>query len=541
MDPLAQTGGDLPEQHLARSSTFPANKGLPRTLSSQTLRRKRFSLQDDYSGLPHGSALLPDAGTLLGRRHDGSISLCGDSTLLESAQRRASCGLMGTAHGDGMASQSQLARRRTSAPTNARRSDVFTGMSAELALAAQRFLNSTSEYPEGAGIEPQDPFPAHMFAPLPAVGAPRNPCTDASPRKSPRIVYDPSAMQRPQQLSGGMQPPQPRQPPPPLPNAAQMIFPDGPGKTEDVQGSNRLQSQLLGATAPLDITPLSAPLEDNPSVLPLAHASHISAPLPRLSTSPQMQGHAGAVMDAHQPGPDSDMEGLWQLLAPDAATQQPFTPGGSTPNIMTQQCPPHELAGLQPSGIVHQGGSSSRPSPSNPAQHPASSGHAQAHQLGRNIGEAYAAVDGLAAASFSIRSTSSAAASLADGPPVLSPGDPLKHTTSGQFGAGMELFGTAPKCRRTSECGADAQQPLGYAPLNRPSSPPLLLFNNANQDMTRACSGPLKQVAPSRDMLFQPRDMHGLEGLRQRRQSSSATMQAPIDGTNPPPPPQLLR
>lgn len=552
MDPLAHphshTGAmDMSECHLERSSTFPSQRA---AFPSQGLSRKRFSLQDGYTGLtaargPTGGALLPDASTLLGRRHDTSLSACGDSLPLE-AQRRASCGLLNTVHIDGLPSQSWLAHRRTSAPNNARRSDGYTGMPADLALAAQRFLNSSSKYPEGAGVDQYDWLDPHMSAPPPvAVGMHHNRLTDASSRKSPRISYDTATMQLRRHGSAasdasasGVQPPLAWQSQQPLQSAAQMMLQEPLVKSEDmhVPYANMLSVTPLSAPLPLYDNSASAPL-------PLTHLSHASAPLPGLpNPPPPVHTHSAALMDGQQPSTDKDMEGLWQLLAPEAAPQEHQLNlmcnlhAGGTPNMTSHQSPSGASA-MQPAGpqshrlhlATSPHGCTTTP-PANP-QHPAAAGHAQMHRPGRGIGESYAAIDGLCSASFSIRSESSAAVSLSDMQPMSTPRDSWTNANTGPSVPGPGAADATVVYEGGSECGYGPPNPTGHGPPPNPESPLPLLLNRRVLDgwsggMAMDCIAPLKHSLSTRDMFA---DIPG--GMRRRRQSSNATMQAPTVGT----------
>jgi hypothetical protein len=181
------------DKQLPPSSAF-FSQGSSQHLPSPGLRRKRFSLQEGYTVATGGPAarnssgfVLPDANMLLGWRHDPSAMLP-DNPHLDAAQRRASCSLLPQCmQVDGLPSKALLARRRTSAPNNARRSDGLTGMSQELALDTQRFLTSSSDYPEGQ----YDWLAPNMTPPAPVTGGIHSSrIADASPRKSPRISYD---------------------------------------------------------------------------------------------------------------------------------------------------------------------------------------------------------------------------------------------------------------------------------------------------------------------------------------------------------------
>lgn len=519
MDPLGQKHNqdgsiDVSDRQLSRMPTVPSQDA-PH-FPSQALAHKRFSLQDDRTGFPAGGpTLLPDAGSLHGRCNDTSISLAGDRWPLDAAQRRASCGLLSNSYVDGLPGQQALARRRTSAPSNARRSDVFTGMSNELALAAHRFLNSSSDYPEGAGVDQYDWLAPHMSAPAPiAVGTQRSRLTDASPRKSPRISYHIASMQPPQQhgssdvFATGMQPTPTRQPR--RQNVAQMLFHETSIKCEDVLAPRGIHANVLSVT-PLSVTPLSVPLPDMQSgsaPLPLPHHSHASAPLPH-----QIRTHAVALLEDQQPNTDKDlyMEGLHQLLALEAAPQHhPQNPPSGTPNMVGH----HHLQHLASSA------NDLSATPRGTPQHPSAAGHAHMHHTGSNIGEAYAAVDGLCSASFSIRSSSSAAVSLPDMLAVLASPD---HCTS-----------TCPIPRvAASETGCGPPNPTCLDALQDPVSPLPLRLNSGtldglSGDGVKDFSAALKNCGATHDIFA---DLPA--GMVPRRQSSNAALQTPTDGPHP--------
>ena len=300
----------------------------------------------------------------------------------------------------------------------------------------------------------------------------------------------------------GMQPPPARAPQQPLHSAAQMMMSEASIKSEDMHGPHAMHADRL-SVAPLNVGPMYAP------------------------TRPRGEHSASAPLPGQPPGPDKDLAELWQLLAPEAAPQEQLNlcggNTGSAPNMSTYRFSTDHSGGIPPPGQppaqqqqLHPGDAlqSCTAAPAASTRHPGAAAHARMHREGRGIGEAYAAVDDLCPASFSFRSGSSPTVSLSDMPPVLSSKDGGPH--------GLEA---APvDAVRMHECASEC----GWGPPNPASPPPLLLQLNSGVLDCWSADMPLDPAAPgsSRQDMFA-----GLPGgLRRRRQSSNATMQAPLDG-----------